>query len=153
MCRFVDCESHFLCHLLFAATGAPIDIAWQKLKEAGYEMEKDQIHNYLYVSATFSTRSIELSSSGGESIIDYLNRDTNSAIEPKKEKIQSTIDNDEETEALIDTTGEIANVQDLLYSPTEQSTSIRVRTLVSQNRIKEAEQVLESTGVRFCPIQ
>ena len=58
------------------ATGAPIDIAWQKLKEAGYEMEKDRIHNYLYVSATFSTRSIDLSSSGVPSIIDYLNRDS-----------------------------------------------------------------------------
>mmetsp|Transcript_43018 Transcript_43018/g.104137 ORF Transcript_43018/g.104137 Transcript_43018/m.104137 type:complete len:836 (+) Transcript_43018:76-2583(+) len=133
------------------ATGAPIDIAWQKLKEAGYEMEKDRIHNYLYVSATFSTRSIDLSSSsGGESIIDYLNRDASSAIEPKKEEIQSTIDDDDdETEAQIDTTGEIANVQDLLFNPTEQSTSIRVRTLVSKNRIKEAEQVLESNANNF----
>lgn len=133
------------------ATGAPINIAWQKLKEAGYEMEKDQIHNYLYVSATFSTRSIDLSSSSGESIIDYLNRDpTNPAIDPKNDETQSTIDDDTETEALIDTTGEIANVQDLLFSPTEQSTSIRVRTLVSQNRTKEAEQVLESNAVSFC---
>lgn len=132
------------------ATGAPIDIAWQKLKEAGYEMEKERIHNYLYVSATFSSRSIDLSSSGGQSIIDYLNRDpaSLSTTEPTKTK-PNTIDKEDQSNDVIDTTGEIASVQDLLFNPTEQSTSIRVRTLVSQNRLKEAEKVLQSNAVRW----
>lgn len=131
------------------ATGAPIDISWQKLKEAGYEMEKDRIHNYLYVSATFSTRSIDLSSSGGQSIIDYLNRDSDSQTIEPKETEESKFNKEDESKELMDITGEIASVQDLLFNPTEQSTSIRIRTLVSQNRIKEAEQVLESNAVRL----
>jgi hypothetical protein len=125
------------------ASGAPLDIAWQKLKEAGYKMDKDMLHNYLYVSSTFSNRSIQLPSTGG-SLLDFLKNDSESDKSVTKE---STFETDEINDSIIDIASEVALVQDYLYSPSEQSTSIRVRMLVKQGRAKEAERLLDTNAV------
>jgi hypothetical protein len=126
------------------ASGAPLDIGWRKLKEAGFKMDKDMLHNYLYVSSTFSNRSIQISSSGG-SLIDFLKSNGNSDIANMQERPEE----ENQSQEKINTASEVANVQDLLFKPTEQSTSIRVRTLVSLKRAKEAERVLDTIAVSF----
>ena len=38
------------------ADPTPLEVAWKKLKEAGFPMRQDLLHNYLYVMSMFSTR-------------------------------------------------------------------------------------------------
>ena len=55
-----------------------------------------------------------------------------------------------ETEDTIDVASEVALCHDFLYDPSEQSTSIRVRMLVSQGRAKDAERLLDMNTVGDC---
>jgi hypothetical protein len=131
------------------ATAPPLEIAWQKLKEAGYKMNKDVLHNYLYVSSTFSLKSPRMLPpirSGG-SILDFLDGLGSSG---KKDNTAATLQPAEENRNEvdgIDVSMEVALCHDMLFEPTEQSTSIRVRMLVSQGKAKEAEQLLDSSMV------
>ena len=126
------------------ATSPPLEIAWQKLKEAGYPMDKKSLHNFLYVSSTFSTRPMETLFRKGGSVLDLLD-----GIDGKSEEIKDSAEETipDENEKKIDLASEIAMCHDLLFEPSEQSTSIRVRTLVSQGKAKEAENVLNKNAV------
>eukprot|EP00980_Cylindrotheca_fusiformis_P001717 scaffold388_cov114-Cylindrotheca_fusiformis.AAC.26 len=127
------------------AIGAPLDIGWQKLKEAGFQMDTDLLHNYLYVSSTFSSRSsIQVSSSGG-SLIDFFSSVGDSDTAASQEREMDGGDG-LESKKMTDTASEIAIVQDTLFKPTEQSTSIRVRALVAEKRAKEAERLLDANA-------
>ena len=126
------------------ATSPPLEIAWQKLKEAGYPMDKKSLNNFLYVSSTFSTRPMETLFRKGGSVLDLLD-----GIDGKSEEIKDSAEETipDENEKKIDLASEIAMCHDLLFEPSEQSTSIRVRTLVSQGKAKEAENVLNKNAV------
>ena len=135
------------------ATAPPIEVAWQKLKEAGYKMDKDTLHNYLYVSSTFSS----LSSSSRynqknrkNSVVNFLDdisNTVNSTIKSKGVVSNHPETGDDNEDDWIDVTTEVALCHDILFEPTEQSTSIRVRMLVSQGKAKEAERLLDSSMV------
>jgi hypothetical protein len=131
------------------ATGPPLDIAWQKLKEAGYKMDKNILHTYLYVSSTFSLRSARRLSSvrSVRSVLDFLDGIGSSGTsEYSQETIEPDEEKDKEDEG-IHVAVEAAYVHDMLFEPTEQSTIIRVRALVSQGKAKEAEWLLDSSIV------
>jgi hypothetical protein len=127
-----------------ACKAAPLEVAWQKLKEGGFRMDQKTLHNYLYVSSTFSLpssrplSSLTRRSKTSASILDILgglSRDThNLERESNKEK-----------KNVVDVAAEVALCHDFLYAPSEQSTSIHVRILVSQGKPHEAEKLLDAT--------
>jgi len=140
---------------------APLDIAWSKLKETGFPMDnKDVLHNYLYVSSTFSLpkrKTTKMSNNddtiGNEgahnknksifSVLDFLNETTYSS---SSNNTNYTVDvKDEE---VLDVSAEVAVCHDFLHEATEQSTGIHVRRLVSLGKANEAERLLGATMVR-----
>jgi hypothetical protein len=148
----------------------PLDVAWSKLKETGYPMNnKDVLHNYLYVSSTFSLpkrktmmSSSTTSNSGlfgdndgfmGDEGVDGRNKSSFSVLDFLNETRSSNNynsaihDNDEEEE--IDVSAEVALCHDFLHEATEQSTGIHVRRLVSLGKANEAERLLDATMVRI----
>jgi hypothetical protein len=125
------------------ATAPPLEVAWQKLKEAGYKMDKETLINYLYVASTFSVRSTSSLSIKGGSILDFLNGTDDGGQENNETEKESE---DAET-IVVDSASEIATCHDFLFDPSEQSTSIRVRMLVAQGKPKEAERLLDTNSV------
>jgi hypothetical protein len=147
------------------ATAPPLEIAWQKLKEAGYNMDKNIVQSYLYVSSTFSLPHHQSSTrkyaraNGVGSILDFfdgISDASNTADESDSGRLenegeqgpshQSCIQQSDEIKR-IDVASELALCHDLLFGPTEQSTSILVRKLVSQGKAKEAEKLLDASTV------
>jgi hypothetical protein len=126
------------------ARSPPLDIAWQKLKELGCKMNEGMLHNFLYVSSTFSMRSSRsLFPTRGGSVLDFLD-----GGKSKEEKGDDALKAVEEVECeYIDVTSEVALCHDFLFEPTEQSMSIRVRMLVSQGKPREAEILLDTFAV------
>lgn len=118
------------------ARGQPIEVIWEKIKEAGIS-DKKILHNMLYVSATFSTgnrrKRAKYGQLAGLSILDVLDAESPS---------DGSGDGQQDDEELVDMSDEIAIYHDMLHSPTEQSINIRVRLLVSQGNAKEAERLL-----------
>ena len=121
------------------ATGKPVPVLWEKIKEAGI-LDKTILHTLLYVSSTFSLPSGSKQKHApyarlvrSSSILDALDaQPENNASIPEAE------DNH------MDTTDEIAVFHDLLLKPTEQSVNIRVRMLVALGNAKEAEELLNN---------
>jgi hypothetical protein len=140
------------------ATAPPVEIAWQKLKEAGYKMDKEVLHTFLYVTSTFSSSSysstrsrLSLKNREKSSLVSFLDDTTNNYSKPTvfpTNKDAGPSDAFEEEEWM-DVSTEVALCHDLLYEPTEQSTSIRVRMLVAQGNAKEAEKLLDSSEVSW----
>jgi hypothetical protein len=149
------------------ASGAPLDIAWNKLKETGccYLIGQKTLINFLYVSSIFSS-SVQLSntmmsssSQKGGSVLDFLYESSSEGkIRSSNKPLKGNDDNDnnadgaskeeENEEPVVDLANDIAMCHDLLYGPSEQSTSIRARSLVAQGRAKEAEELLNNNPVR-----
>ena len=135
----------------------PLEIAWKKLKEGGFLLQKDLLHNYLYVMSTFSSRSTttDLASldvknkNVGGSILDFLSRPPSGSskfhgdnrCQPRN--AESGGEDDEHDDA----PSELALFHDFLYGPCEQSLMIRVRKLVSRGQEKMAEQLLDESFV------
>ncbi|KAL3916809.1 MAG: hypothetical protein SGILL_005011 [Bacillariaceae sp.] len=125
---------------------APLEVAWQKLKEAGFRMDQKTLHNYLYVSSTFSLPSARrLSSltrhskrSLGGSVLDFLGDIADDSDDAGRDSSDM-----KEEKKTVDVSAEVALCHNFLYEPSEQSTSIHVRVLVSQGRPNDAEQVLD----------
>jgi hypothetical protein len=128
----------------------PLEVAWLKLKEAGFNMDQATLHNYLYVSSTFSlpsarrlsSLSTRFSRNSSGSVLDFLDELSS----------QTTLDDPEksskkEKDLPIDVAAEVALCHNFLFGPSEQTTMIHVRVLVSQGRPNEAEKLLDSSQV------
>ena len=122
------------------AKGLPVPIIWEKVKEAGIVDEK-MLHTLLYVSSTFSPgnrrKSVRYGKLTGTSILDILETATASV----KGDAEGLDDKDDDNN-MVDQTDEIAVFHDLCFSPTEQSINVRMRLLVAQGKVKEAEDLL-----------
>lgn len=129
------------------ASGAPAEVAWEKLKEASLFGTKSHhiIQTYLYIISTFSTSSYSSTFSSNISFMDFLDE--------KEEEDENSQDLEKRTEMDTvdekDTAEEVAILHDILFGPSEQSTAIRVRKLVSQRRAAEAETLLDGNAVRI----
>lgn len=137
------------------ATAPPLEMAWQKLKEAGYSMDQDVLHNYLYVSSTYalpsarrlsslSTRFSKNSTTG--SVLDFLDG-LSSGNESSLLSGQRANEEEEMKNDAIDVAAEVALCHDFLFEPSEQTTMIHVKVLVSQGRPNEAEKLLDASQV------
>jgi len=119
--------------------GLPIRVVWEKVKEVGL-IDKNTLQTLLYVSTTMpstrrrNARYARLAGAGASTILDVLE-----AVDNASPDSDGSGDRDEE---IHDITDEIAIYNDLIFKPTEQTISIRVRLLVSQGKGSEAEELL-----------
>lgn len=141
------------------ATAVPLFVIWPKLNEAGCKMDEDLLHTLLYISSTFllPNRNWDRISSGKNrssgSLFDFLD-DRTDEHKQKYGEVDRDLDDSERSEEQgggdgnpIDITSEFAAFHDILYTPTEQTTSIHVRRLVSEGKTVEAEKILDDTPV------
>jgi hypothetical protein len=132
---------------------------WPKMNEAGYKMDKKVLHNILYISSTFSFPDMNRRSSRGlpsrwkshpgGSLFDFLDDKTNDHTFELGE-IESTTDDSSDSGTdndRVDIASDVAKFHDILYEATEQTTSIRVRRLVSEGKTVEAEKILDESTV------
>eukprot|EP00547_Thalassionema_nitzschioides_P003532 CAMPEP_0194205896 /NCGR_PEP_ID=MMETSP0156-20130528/5062_1 /TAXON_ID=33649 /ORGANISM="Thalassionema nitzschioides, Strain L26-B" /LENGTH=705 /DNA_ID=CAMNT_0038932281 /DNA_START=340 /DNA_END=2457 /DNA_ORIENTATION=- len=124
------------------AKSRPLDIAWEKVKEAGMYMKDDTLSNYLYVVSTYPSMSMSLGPF--ESIFDVFDPSKESENE---NDIDSTKFQEDGESRKRDISEEIAAFYDCIYVPTEQSTSVRVKALVRKGNAKGAEMLLENSGM------
>lgn len=128
------------------ATGPPAEIAWEKLKEAGFQMNKEMLQNYLYVTSTFSSWSSPRLPLKGGSILDFLDEvsDEKSYEIPEASKEEGP---DEILGKNVEVATEVALCHDILFGASEQTTLTLVRRLVLQGKAAAAERLLESSAV------
>ena len=121
--------------------GLPVQVIWEKVKEAGVVADKRLLQVLLYVSATSSTGSLQKSAANGRllganSIMDILSKVNHdyAASSPNRDAPDAN--------GAFDQVDEIALCHDLLFEPTEQTINIRSKLLVSQGKAVEADELL-----------
>lgn len=124
----------------------PLDVAWEKIKEAGICLSTGGLNSYLYSCSLYVNRQKNglLTSLAGDSILDRIG----SALGSAQESAQDDDENRDE-EYLVNLPEEVATFHDLLYEPTEQSLTIRIKSLVAKGNASGAEALLDSFAV--CP--
>lgn len=125
------------------ARSLPIDICWEKIKEAGIRLNSKVLNQYMYSSTMLggsARRNRKFSSSLAKgSVFNLLgSRDTSA------DTSQDEMGSEEAEEDIVDVSEEIATFHDLLYKPTEQSLSVRVKALVAKGDARGAEDLLDS---------
>ena len=124
------------------AKSLPLDIAWEKIKEAGFRLNTMALNSYLYSCTLYVSRRKGglLSSLSGDSILDIIS----SAPATARESVQEESDQ----EYHVNLPEEVATFHDLLYEPTEQSLTLRIKALVAKGNASGAEALLDSFVVR-----
>ena len=136
---------------------APVEVAWEKMKEAGMIPDEETMSAIIYVVSTGGlglSSSILTPLSGGSlsfgnslffestgSILDTL--DGNEVEASIDDKIQESEDKEDN-----DIMEEVSVFHDILFDPTEKSVSLRIKALISRGDGKGAEALLESFKVR-----
>ena len=110
----------------------PLDIAWEKCKEAGIFLNESELNTYLFASSQFaiSSKRRRRGSLAANSILSILD---------------TTSEEESDSQVYCDVPEEIATFRDVLYEPTEQSLTVRVKCLVSKMQAKEAQALLDSS--------
>lgn len=125
------------------AKSRPLDVAWEKVKESGMLLKNDTLGNYLYVVSTYP--SMSLSMGPLESIFDVLETNVEvTSIEGKDSNFRT-----DEKSSKNDISEEIAAFNDIIYAPTDQTTSIRVKALVKKGNAKDAEKLVNEVSVEI----
>ena len=101
---------------------SPIIIAWEKVKESGMKIREPAMNTYLYIVGNAMHPSIQNATD-----IDTLLSLTLSEVSFGNNII-----------------GEVALFHDLLYKPTENSITLRIKNLLSKNQIADAESLLSN---------
>jgi hypothetical protein len=128
------------------ARSLPLDVAWEKVKEAGMIMDGSAVDNYLYSCTVYSGRQKAgpLAPSSGESVLDMLSA-TSTTTESKPTEEEQKV---EDEEYIVEVPEEVATFHDLIYEPTEQSVTIRIKALVAKGDAHGAEALLNKFLVR-----
>jgi len=105
---------------------APLHVAWDKMKECGSRPRENALSTYLYI---FSSFPLEIGSEG-----DITETTTGSG--------STTISTTTAGYNPKDVSGEVAFYHDMIYKPTENTVSIRIKSLVEQGCTEEAEELL-----------
>jgi hypothetical protein len=114
-----------------AGNALPLAVAWEKAKEAGISFGRDDLNTYLYVTTTYGAKPIpEDSIASIFQGTDFISSDAAAELESKASLEISVAE-------------EIAAFYDALFESSEQSLSIRIKTLVHKGKLKEAEALLE----------
>lgn len=122
------------------ARSLPLDVSWEKIKEAGMMLDNTSLDTYLHACTTYTggrRRSRGLLGGVTDSpIFDILGRTD------ERDDDAAEVDNN-----VADLPEEVATFHDLLYEPTERSLSIRVSALVAKGDGKGAGELLNSFPV------
>ena len=139
------------------ARAAPVEVMWEKIKESGMMPPANVMSTILYVVSTggsvlstFLRRGSHSRESKLSSISSLFSgisgtrmNDTVSASKGD-EKIEDTDENEDSVNIL----DEVALWHDMLYEPTDNSTSLRVKGLISKGDAQGAEQLLETFAAK-----
>jgi len=137
------------------ARAAPVEIAWEKIKEAGIIPSKGAMDTFLYV---VSTGGLGLVSSISVPLDNYLlsqnafpdqrSGSILDALKPLDGKLDSGSDEHScDGSKSRDMKEEVSVFRDILYEPTERSISVRINSLVAKGNPKAAELLLEAFKV------
>lgn len=129
------------------AKASPLDVAWEKVKEAGLLLEEESLNNFLHACTTYSTRSRRTLSSPMGSILDILDPSSSLKTEDAATEEPTTTkphshEGEGSDEGGPDVPKEIATVHDVLYEPTSASLTVRVKALVAQGDALTAEAIV-----------
>ena len=135
------------------ARAAPVEVMWEKIKESGMMPTKDVMSTLLYVVGTggsvlstfskrdshrrgskFSSISSLFSGISGTRMNDSVGANRDDTIEEQEE----------EEDDSVKVQDEVALCHDMLYEPTDNSTSLRVKGLISKGDAQGAEKLLET---------
>mmetsp|Transcript_57757 Transcript_57757/g.172392 ORF Transcript_57757/g.172392 Transcript_57757/m.172392 type:complete len:576 (-) Transcript_57757:1283-3010(-) len=133
------------------ARAAPLEIAWEKIKEAGITPSEEAMNTFLYV---VSTGGLGLASSISAPLDSFLlSRDSTlnqkggsilDALKPLKSELSSESEEiHEDANEKRDIKEEVSVFRDILYDPTERSISVRINSLIAKGHPKAAESLLE----------
>ena len=127
------------------ARSLPLEVAWEKVKEAGMCFDKSALNSYLYSCTVYVSRrkSGIFTSLAGDSVLDILG-----SVPSTTKKSNATDKYDEEEEYVVNLPEEVATFHDLLYEPTEESVTIRIKALVAKGNASGAEALLNRFSVR-----
>ncbi len=142
------------------ARAAPVEIMWEKIKESGMILSANVMSTILYVvstggsvlsaSSSFSSRDNERRGSKLSSVSSLF-----SGISGRNDSAGANKDNEEdegtdktEEDDSVNVQDEVAFFHDMLYEPTDNSTSLRVKGLISKGDAEGAEQLLEAFASR-----
>ena len=135
------------------ARAAPVEVMWEKIKESGMMPPNDVMSTLLYivstggsVLSTFSRRDSHRGGSKFSSISSLF-----SGISGTRMNIAEGVSEDdaieeeekEEKDDSVNIQDEVALCHDMLYEPTDNSTSLRVKGLISKGDAQGAERLLE----------
>jgi hypothetical protein len=128
------------------ARSLPLDVAWEKVKEAGMIIDKLALNNYLYSCTVYSGRQKAgpFAPSSGDSVLGMLGAtSTTTMSNPPVERLKV-----ESLKYVVEVPEEVATFHDLMYEPTEQSVTIRIKSLVARGDAHGAEALLNKFLVR-----
>ena len=142
------------------ARAAPVEIMWEKVKESGMILSANVMSTILYVvstggsvlsaSSSFSSRDNERRGSKLSSVSSLFSgisgRNDSAGVNKDNEEDEGT-DKTEEDDS-VNVQDEVAFFHDMLYEPTDNSTSLRVKGLISKGDAEGAEQLLEAFASR-----
>ena len=131
------------------ARAAPVEVAWEKVKEAGIVLPSDTMSTLLYVVST-----------GGSSLSSFVRakrrrqplssidslfagRRTRDLVEERAEEEESAEAQGKDEDTTVNVAEEVAICHDLLYEPTENSTSLRVKNMIAKGDARGAEKLLQ----------
>jgi hypothetical protein len=97
--------------------GNPIVVAWHKLKECGMIPKENCISTYMYV------------------------------LSLKDEDKHANNDDDDNNNSASSVLMEVATFHDLLFPPNEKTVTLRIKSLIAQGNVQEAEAILQSLPV------
>jgi hypothetical protein len=124
------------------ARSLPLEVAWEKVKEAGICFDKSALNSFLYSCSLYVTRRKTdglFSSFTGYSVLDMLGSGPSHTA-----KTKCKVENNDKDEYMVNLPEEVATFHDLLYEPTEESATIRIKALVATGKAGEAEALLNS---------
>jgi len=131
------------------ARAAPVEVAWEKVKESGIVLPSDTMSTLLYVVST-----------GGSSLSSFVRpkrrrqplssidslfsgRRTRDLVEERAEEEESAGAQGKDGDNTVNVAEEVAICHDLLYEPTENSTSLRVKNMIAKGDARGAEKLLQ----------
>ena len=110
----------------------PLDVAWEKCKEAGVVLDEPDLNSYIFASTQFAIGS----------------RRRRQGLVPAN-SILSILDPphglDDINQVFCNVPEEVATFRDVLYEPTEQSLTARVRALVAKGDGRTAQALLDAS--------
>ncbi|KAI2513845.1 Protein-only RNase P [Fragilaria crotonensis] len=120
----------------------PVEIAWEKIKEAGVLVDDDCLSNYMYVLVTYGIQTRSEGPLG--SMIGLFDS-------PHKERAAAPPDNgtsgSEGESQGVDVAEEVAAFHDNLYNTSEQSLTVRVKAMVRKGQAKAASNLLDQSNL------